>query len=325
MIKYLNIKNICMSFVLLGLGVFQACDDTIEPLKITGDTENKVFVNMQNWAPTNAPQNSVFFDVTTAFTSTFLTSSASEAKFEISARCTKPAGKDIIVAFEPDYSDVLSGYMPFPTGVEIQLDKSELTISKGATISEDKITVTVRSEHVSLFRQLGSYMAPIKMVSVQNASASDLTTIPIIFDTKFTNIKGVGTTSSGTSISKTGWSATGGTNPARLYDGTTTTSSYATIPYNTDIILDMASVRTNISLIRFTYSATGYRMSSMEIYTRESSSEEWTFHGIAETATSNTNHYITFHEKVNARYIKMVFLTGGNASAVRIVELYVHQ
>ena len=321
--KYLNIKSIAMLFVMFGVVALQSCNGS-EEFDIDGDPENKVFINTLNAGTPDIPQNSVVFALTKTPTSVLVTNGSS-IEFQFSVQCRRPAEKDIIVKFGVDRSEVLPSYMSFPEGAGIEMDKTELIIPKGATISQDKMTVSIKNESLGLFSTLGDYMTSIKVASVENASTSNLTTIPLIINTRFSNIASVGTTSSGTAISKTGWSATGGTNPARLYDGTTTTSSYATIPYNTDIILDMASVQTAISLIRFTYSAAGYVMRTVEIYTRETSSEEWKSQGTASTTSTNTNHYITFHEKVNARYIKFVFLTGANASAVRIVELYVHK
>jgi F5/8 type C domain. len=324
--KYLNIKSIAMSFALLGVVVLQSCNGS-EEFDITGDPENKVFINTLYAGTPDIPQNSFIFSLLKTPINISI-SGATEMKAEFAVQCRLPAEKDIVVKFEIDHSADVSSYMPFPSGVEVALDKNELIIPKGMTKSEEKITATINSAHINLFSTLGAYMLPIKVASVQNASfpaASDLVTVPLIVKTAFSNIQSVSSTASGTNITKSSWTATvNGANAPNLVDNLTS-GTYSTISPGGNLEVDMKSVYP-VSTIYLRYYTASYRMTSCNVYTKESEADQWELQGNASTTVSNASHYIRFYSAVDARFIRIEFLTGANASYGAVLyEFYAHR
>ena len=349
MIKYLNIKNICMSFVLLGLGVFQACDDTIEPLKITGSNENVVFISADvEWAPTDALLNSSYYTISRTLIGN-VTSTATKMEGSFVAKCLFPAANDIVVQFEIDNSLMPSAYNPLSEGVRFTVDKYELTIPKGETVSDDKVTFAINTADVNKFYLPNyydgvtySYMSPIiKIASVTNAKVSsniNTTTASIaVKGSSATNLTtGSTTVPSGSEVTtKTGWTATvNGTSYPILLDGATGTTaatyvSATSLPVTLEV--DMQSVQSGIRGIRLQHGGRDYVALSANVYIKETASEEYRRQGPTLTLSRPANtapypHYIRFTNAVSARYIKLEFTTVySGTNGVRLTEFSIYR
>ena len=349
MIKYLNIKNICMSFVLLGLGVFQACDDVVDPLEIKGSSENAVFISADvEWAPVDALLNSSYYTITRTLTGN-VTSTATKMEGSFVAKCLFPAANDIIVQFEIDNSLMPSAYNPLSEGVRFTVDKYELTIPKGETVSDDKVTFAINIADVDKFYLPNyydgvtyAYMSPIiKIASVANANVStNINTTMASIAVKGSSVTNLTTGSttvpSGAEVTtKTGWTATvAGTSYPILLDGATGTSastyvSATSLPVTLEV--DMQSVQTGIRGIRLQHGARDYHASAVNVYIKETESEEYRLQGprLALSRPANTApypHYIRFTNAVSARYIKLEFTTVYNASyGVRLTEFSIYR
>ena len=352
MIKFFNVKNICMSFILLGLGVFQACDDVVDPLEIKGSNENFVFISADvEWAPADALLNSSYYTLSSRQSGITLNNATTmEGSFVV--KCLRPAANDIKVQFELDNSLVPAAYNLLPEGVRFTVDKYELTIPKGETVSDGKITYSINTDDVSKFPipnyydgTTYGYMSPvIKIASVSNASLSssiNTTTASIAIKGNFaTNLMtGSTTVPSGTlGTTKTGWTATVGgvlVSNNYLFDNAQSTTNYVTIAnalLPASLEIDMQSVQMGIRGMRIQHSARDNHGASVNVYIKETESEEYKLQGPALALSRPTNstpwpHSIRFTNAVNARYIKLEFRTAYNngTNDLRITEFGIYQ
>ena len=342
-----------MSFVLLGVVALQACDDVVDPLQKTASSENYVFINSNvDWAPVDALLNSSYYTLSSRQSGITLNNATTmEGSFVV--KCLRPAANDIKVQFELDDSLIPSAYNSLPEGVRFTVDKYELTIPKGETISDGKITYSINTDDVSKFPlpdyydggTMHAYMSPvIKIVSVSNASLSsniNTTTASIAVKGNFaTNLlTGSTTTPSGSEVTtKTGWVATiGGTSYPVLLDGATGTAASAYVAIAsaslpTSLEVDMQSVQTGIRGIRLQHSARDYHATAVNVYIKETESEEYKLQGPILALSRPANnvipfpHNIRFTNAVNARYIKLEFPTVYNASyGVRLTEFSIYR
>lgn len=319
MIKYLNIKYAVACSMMFAFLILQACSD--EKYDITGSTENKVFINTQSWSPIDIP-NGIVYNITKTPLSTSLDNAEKiETKFVV--RCTNPASSDIRVQLEYDESLILPSYSPLPGGISLVMDKNELIIPQGATVSKDSITLSAEGA-LELF-EAGQYMAPVKVISADNASLSNQIVTSILVKSVFNNIENGATSLPGTAITRTGWTATmGGSDASNIFDGNNSSySTGSTLPLVLEV--DMQSLQDNIIGIRLQNQSRNYCMTSANVYIRESESDEYKLQGIASLSRpSNSSPYpqhIRFIGKVNARYIKLEILSFySTTSPVRLSE-----
>ena len=345
--KYLNIKSIAMLFIMFGVVVFQACNSNDDnEFDITGDGTNKVFISTPNAGNPNAPQNSFVYTATKTLVSYNLTGGI--VKFPV--QCKKPAEKDIVVQFELDNSMVYPGF-ELQNGVKVTMDKTELTILKGEVISRDSITLSVINEDITKLVIPDYYSgtkhlfmgAVAKIVSVDGAALAEnpnLTMASVVVQASFASnlMTGSTTVPSGTEVTtKTGWTAVvGNTTAANLLDGATGTaaSAYtaiasAVLPASLEV--DMQSVQTGIRGIRLQHSGRDYISTSVNVYIKDTESEEYKLQGPALTLSRPSNsspypQYIRFTNAVNARYIKLEFRTAYNANnGLRLTEFSIYR
>jgi len=347
--KYLNIKSIAMLFIMFGVVALQSCNGNDDnEFDITGDGTNKVFINTLNAGNPNAPQNSFVYTASKTLVSYNLTGGV--AKFPV--QCKKPAEKDIVVRFELDNSIVYPGFSMLQDGIKITMDKSELTIPKGKTISSDSITLSVHNEDITKLVIPSHYdgikylfMCPVaRIVSVDGAAlteSTDLTMASVVINASFASnlMTGSTTVPSGTlGTTKTGWTATVGGVPVSnnyLFDNTQSTTNYVTIANSTlpsSLEIDMQSVQTGIRGMRIQHSARDNHGASVNVYIKETESEEYKLQGppLALSRPANSTpwpHSIRFTNAVNARYIKLEFRTAYNngTNDLRITEFGVYQ
>jgi hypothetical protein len=318
--KLLNLRYTAFWFALIGAFLVQSCGDE-ELFDVTGSKENKVYINTQSWSPVNAPKNSIVFNVTnTPAGSIIANADKIEAKFAV--QCTHVAASDIVVRFEIDNSLVASGYNPVPSGVKVTIDRTELTIPKGASISNDSITISVSNDDLDLFA-VGQYMAPVKIVSVTNAKVSDnLTSACLLVKTTYTNCVDQAASVAGTAAGRTGWKAmVNGVDQAnKLFDNNSRSYFYGN---NFTVDVDLGTTLENITGLVFGYYSRSYSMKSADIYTSVTGTD-YELQG-SPTFPTNTPQYVQFYEKISARYVRVVVTAGVSSSGVALSEFNVYQ
>ncbi|MEL7587183.1 MAG: DUF1735 domain-containing protein [Prolixibacteraceae bacterium] len=317
----INLKYTALWFAMIGGLLIQSCNDD-EQFDVTGSRENKVYLNIQSWGPVDAPKNSVVFNVTnTPVGSIIANADKIETKFAV--QCTHAAASDIVVRFEIDNSLIADGYSALPNGVTVTMDKSELVIPKGSTVSADSITVSVGNDNLGLLTT-GQYMAPVKIVSLTNAQLSDnLTAAFLLVRTSYTNCIDQATSVPGTAAGRTGWKATvNGTDQGnRLFDNNRSTYFYGN---NFTLEVDLGTVYENITGLALGYYSRSYSMRSATVYTSVTGTDNYEFQG-SPAFPSATPQYVRFYNPVRARYVKIVVLSGYSASGVAMSEFSAYQ
>lgn len=319
--KLLNLRFTAFWFALIGTLLIQSCSDD-EIFDVVGSAENKVYLNTQSWSPVNAPKNSMVFNVTNTPEGSII-ANAEKIEIRFGVQCTHPATTDILVRFEPDNSLITTGYKVFPDGVKRTMDKTELTIPKGATMSRDSITISVSKDDLGLLT-VGQYMAPVKIASVTNAKASDnLTSAYLLVKTTYTNCVDQATSVPGTAAVRTGWKAAvnGADQANKLFDNNRNTYFYGS---NFTLEVDLGSVHENITGLGMGYYSQSYSMGSADIYTSDTDADHYELQG-SPTFARSTPQYVQFYKTVKARYIKIVVTSGTSASGVAISEFNVYQ
>ena len=341
-----------MSFILLGVVVFQACSGSEEGLP-ENNVENSVFISADVLQASGDALLNSFFYVISKNSSGFVLNNGEATEIEGSfvVKCLQPAVDDIKVRFELDNSLITSAYSLLPEDAGFTVDKYELTIPKGKTVSDDKITLSISSEGIDRLPipnyydggTMHAYMSPvIKISSVSNdvnvINNDHLTTASIALKGSFASnlMTGSTTVPSGTlGATKTGWTATVGgalVSNNYLFDNTQSTTNYVTIDNSSlpvSLEIDMQSVQMGITGIRLQHSARDFHASSANVYTKESATDEYRIQGptLALSRPSSATpwpHSIRFVNAVNARYIKLEFLTV-YSSAPRITEFGIYQ
>jgi hypothetical protein len=307
--------------------VFLSCskDKTYD---VTGSAENKVFINVHSWSPINTPDNSFHFNVTQTPGRSIL-SDVTTISAKFAAQCTLPASSDIQVSFQIDTSLITTGHTALPSGVTLDMDKTSLTIPKGATSSTDSITLSIDTAKLGLL-PVGSYMIPVKMSSVAGAqSASILQSVYIIVDVAYSNCVNGATSLAGTALTgRTSWTATlsatlGSGTLANMFDGNTKTYWYVTPATACELNVNMNSLRSNITGIRLNSYSTSYSLQTMSV----SSSVDgvtWTSQGNVTLSTAATYQYIQFYSPINAQYLKLNITGWKSATYVIMAEFDVY-
>lgn len=319
--KLLNLKYAAFWFAMMSGLLITSCNND-ELFDVMGSKENKVYLNTQSWGPVDAPKNSVVFNVTnTPVGSIIANADKIETKFAV--QCTHAAASDIVIRFETDNSLIADGYSALPNGVRVTMDKSELLIPKGSTVSGDSITVSVSSDNLGLLIP-GQYMTPVKIASVTNARLSDnLTAAFLLVRTSFTNCIDQATSVPGTAAGRTGWKANvNGTDQGnKLFDNSRNTYFYGN---NFTVEVDLGTVHENITGLALGYYSRTYSMKSAVIYTSVTGTDNYESQG-STTFPSSTPQYVQFYSPVRARYVKVVVGSGFSASGVAMSEFNVYQ
>lgn len=320
MMKRNNSWKYClMTLGLAGLFILQSCDS--ESYDVNGDTQNFVYMNLQQWSPINCPKNTFMYSVFRTPVSSELTSGTD---VKLSVQCTQPASKDITVTFEVDRSAQLEGFTPFPANVAVTMDKKELVIPQGQTKSSEEITVSVEEGKWSLFQE-DIYLLPIKITSVSNAELSrTLKSAYIGVETDYSNCVSGATSVPGTKIAdRSTWTAAvnGSDAGVTMFDGKTNT--YAS--FNTGTFeVDLQKVCQNVTGMQFDFTTTNYAMTAATVYTSATGKDDYELQGSI-TITRKTSEFIQFYGPVNARYIKVEMTEYNSRYGLRLTEFNVFQ
>jgi hypothetical protein len=308
--------------------LLQSCSKD-EAFDVTGSSENIVYLNTQSFAPVDAPKNSFLFLVSTTPTSSTITyplRGVTTIAVKFPVQCSQVAAEDVRVKFELDNSLVVEGYSALPGGLSATMDKTELVIPKGANMSTDSITVSVDGDWKIL--KGGAYMLPVKISSISGnvQMSSNLSTAYVLIKSTYTNSINNGTTlPSGAAITpKSTWTAIGINDSERLFDASTSTSSYASTGNLTDrlpltVEIDMKTDYEAITGFRVAYSNQSYCMTRAIVYTKTDAGD-YEFQGDV-TLTRATSQVVRFYQPVNARFIKLEVQTVYNtANGLRITD-----
>ena len=350
MTKYLNIKNICMSFILLGVVVLQACNGgEVEALE--NDTKNTVYISAEIVeSPNDALLNTFYYTINRSSLGFVLNNGeATEIESRFVVKSTQPAANDINVRFEFNKSLITSAYSLLPENAGFTVDKDEVTIPKGETVS-DTITLSIEELNELLPNHYDgvtyAYMSPVvKIYSVSGGvnlpynSSATMASLAVRGSFASNLMTGSTTTPSGAEVTtKASWVATvGGTSYPILLDGATgtATGTYVTITNaalsTSSLEVDMQSVQEGITGIRLQHTSRDYVALSANVYTKESASGEYILQGptLALSRPANTSpypHSIRFVNKVNARYIKLEFRSCYNTTnGIRLTEFSIYK
>jgi hypothetical protein len=306
--------------------LLQSCSND-ESFDITGSPENVVYLNTQSFSPVGTPKNSFLFNVTnTPVSSTITYPNATSIAVKFPVQCTQVATEDVRVKFELDNSLVVEGFSALPDGVTATMDKTELVIPKGATISNDSITVSVDGDLQSL--NSGNYVLPAaKITTVTGAKISantNLSAAYVVIKAVFTN----GTYSAsapGTVVSKNGlgWTATiNGTNQPNIVDNSTSSyyNSGSSPAFPLTMVIDTKSARTIKGFQLRNYSAS-YAIREVNVYTSNADTPtdtDYVFQGRV-ALTSAAQQFIRFYNEVECRYVKVEILGGYNSSGQIVI------
>ena len=299
-----------MAFCVAACGVFmlQSCSDD-ETYDVMGSRENKVYINVQSWNPVNTPENSFLFHVTKTPVGSMI-SGADSVAVKFGVQCTKKASEDIKVTLKPDNSLVVDGYSVLPDGVTPEMDKTELTIPKGSTMSGDSITIYLNSSKLNLL-PVGTYMVPVKVSSATNVGiSSNLQSACLIVDAAYTNCVDQATSVSGTALGgRNSWTAALDVAPtygslSSMFDGSTWSYWYLSPASACELTVDMKSVHSAISGIRINTYGTYYSLKTVGVYSSKDGTT-WETQGSASLATSSSSQYIQFYSTIDAQYLKL--------------------
>lgn len=316
-------KNIIWKYSLVALGItsvfiFQSCDS--ESYDVKGETQNLVYINLQEWSPVDCPKNTFLFNV---FRTPISAELINGGDVELDVQCTKPASQDIKVTFEIDRNVQLEGYSPFPDDVKVTLDKTELVIPQGEMLSSDKIILSVEDGKWGLFTE-DVYLLPIKITSVSHAELSQsLSSAYLAVKTDYTNCVNGATSVAGTKIAdRSTWKAVidGEDAGTAIFDGSTSTyNSFSSCTFE----VDLQNVQQGISGIQFNFSNQNYSLSAATVYTSTTGSGDYELQGSTSISRS-TSQYVRFYAPVDARYIK-IELTAYSTRGIRLSEFNLYK
>ncbi|MNK06817.1 F5/8 type C domain protein [compost metagenome] len=337
--KNISLNSRCIIASLFAVvAVFQSCSKK-ETFDVTGDTENRIFINSEGRSSLVNLKNS--FTYTIQHTVESSTSNADIlAKFPVQS--TKPVSSAVTVNAEIDNSLVTAynaannvSYEQLPSGV-VTLTKMSATIEQGSSISSDQILVSVDP---SKFAELtaAAYLLPVKLSSISNNSAKISTnyqTAYIVINTKevlvkpnvpasgmfgalVTNYSTWGITASGT--------PTTGTTLAQMFDNNVATRwGFAVHPLTLNV--DMMETKTIGGFRLFAYrAATGFLFSNVVVSVSDDGVNYKELGTGTNTTMTNASgyQYIGLYKTVRARYFRLV-VTWSSTSQRGISELGVY-
>lgn len=314
--------------LLMAACILNSCNEDEGDHLITGDTENRVYVNTETSYINNYKFTIVHTPVSSEGTIT--------ASFPV--RCTKEASTEVKVTVGLDNS-LVDQYNNSKASLYSKLQESQvtltnpvLTIPAGAMISVDSVKVTVPAEQLTYLRDQG-YLLPVKIKSVTGNSviSSNLNSVLFFITTSWTNCYNSQSVSNMTGIivtPRTGWTASIDVplysgNLGQLFDGST--NSYWQIRPSGKFILDinMASEYQSITGLRWSTNSTSYGLSQVKVYTSLDGTD-WTYQGTPTLLTSSAYQYVRFYAPVNARFIRIEAVSWRSTSRIYMAEFDIY-
>lgn len=291
-----------------------------ESYDVTGDSQNKIFINTQQWAPINAPQNTFSFTVVHTPVGDF-----GDFTAKIPVRSTRPVSSETKVEGSVDNSLVEAynmahgtKYAVVPEGV-ITFANPSVTIAKDTYLSADSIQVGVANDKLKLLTEK-AYLVPVKLTSVKGSNcgiSKDYSVAYIVITTSVNRIKPnagsadmVGTLVSDYST----WTATatpGSTSGSvsSIFDGDTDTSwGFSASPVT--MVIDMKDVKAVSGFRLFSqYAEYGSYYMFYEVKVALSTDgvtyDELGTCNRSDMASEDGYQYIGFYGGYEARYVKL--------------------
>lgn len=308
-----------------------------ESFDVTGDPQNKIFINTQQWAPINAPQNAFSFAVVHTPIGDF---GDVAAKFPV--RATRPVSGATTVQAAVDNALVEAynkahgtSYAVVPEGV-LTIANPSATIAKDAYLSGDSIQVGVANDKLKLLTEK-AYLVPVKLASVSGSScgiSAEYSTAYVIISTSENRIKpNAGSADMGGAL-VTGystWTATSNVastsgSAGSMFDGSTSTSwRFPSSPVT--MVIDMKDVKEVAGFRLFSqYAQYGsyymFGQVKVELSTDDATYDEVGTCSSSDMASESGYQYIGFYGSYKARYVRLTL--SWNSSYTRICELGVY-
>lgn len=328
--KSFKLNNIAILLVVFVAILLQSCskEDTYD---VVGSKENKVYINIQSWNPINTPKNTVIYNVTNTPVGS-LVAGAGRVETKFGVQCTHIQSRDIVVKLEIDNSIIRNGFMQLPGNVTVLLNKTELTIPKGSSISSDSVQISISSEELYKL-PVGTYMIPVKIVDVKNsgtAISTNQNAMFLVLDVLESNVFSTGLAADmvGSLVTnKTGWTGTvnaplvSGT-PASMFSGTNT--YWRVNPQVFQWSVDMVNEQVGITGIRIHTNTATYNFTKLKVFS-SNDGINWVSQGITDVVIGNAYQYLKFYETIDARHIKFEVLGWRSTAQIRVAlyDIYV--
>jgi len=329
---------------ILAVALLSSCKKTTG-YDIVGETDIKFFTNTPSSG--NAPQNALVYSVVnipnTSGNGVLNLSSTLPASIQFQVFATKPLGQDVTISAALDTTLVATynatyntHYAVFPSGI-LSTDALAAHISKGNTSSTDSITIPVNSANLSLLTGT-AYMAPIKLTTVKDASAGNLTSNStmqvtyIVVNVEQRRIKYLATTTDiiGALLApRTAWAAT--FTPAlattgSIFDGSLTTySRWAASPGQLDV--DMQAPKNVTGIRLYTATSATYVPTIVDVYlSNDGINYDHIGTPLKANITYSTYDYILFYKAIPARYVRLIlsYSTSTSTNNFRVAEFDVY-
>lgn len=325
-----------------------SCSDKDE-YNVKGDAEVKFFTN--NEALGNAPINSISYtvvnipDVAGAGWVNLSTTLPATVGFPVMA--SGPVASEVTIGAALDNSLVdkynaehNTGYLPFPDGI---LNTSSLSarIASGGTRSTDSISIATTATGLSGLTGK-AYMAPIKLTTVSNPAAGNITNNTLIqvtyvvvnVEQRQIKYNAPASEALGTLIAdRSAWTATLTPEPIQLsggggiIDGSTTSFSRWGVS-NGQVDINMQAVQAVTGIRLRTSTTANMTPTQAAVYVSEDGIN-YTLIGSplrAEMAFEGGNNYILFYKPISAKYIRLAltYSTSTNTQNRRVTEIDVY-
>lgn len=328
----------------MAVAILSSCTKTTN-YDITGETDIKFFTNVTSSG--NAPQNALVYSVVnipnTSGSGLLNLSSTLPANIQFPVLATKPLGQDVTISAALDTTLVAAynatyntHYAVFPAGI-LTTDALAAHIAKGNTSSTDSVTIAVNSANLPLLTGT-AYMAPIKLTTVKDTSAGNLTTNSttqvtyIVVNVEQRRIKYLATTTDviGALLTpRTAWAAT--FTPAlattgSIFDGSLTTySRWSASPSQLDVDMQASKNVTGIRL--YTATSATYVPTIVDVYlSNDGINYDHIGTPLKANITYSTYDYILFYKAIPARYVRLVlsYSTSTSSNNLRVTEFDVY-
>jgi hypothetical protein len=328
----------------MAVAVLSFCTKTTN-YDITGETGIKFFINTPSSG--NSPQNSIVYSAVNIPNSSgsgiLNLSSTLPAVIQFPVLATKPVGQDVTISAALDTTLVAAyntahntSYAVFPAGI-LTTDTLVAHITKGNTSSTDSVTIAVNSANLPLLTGT-TYMAPIKLTTVKDASAGSLTTNSttqvtyIVVNVEQRRIKYLATTTDiiGALLTpRTAWAAT--FTPAlatvgSIFDGSLTTySRWSASPGQLNVDMQVSKNVTGIRL--YTATSATYVPTIVDVYlSNDGINYDHIGAPLKANITYSTYDYILFYKAIPARYVRLIltYSTSTSSNNFRVAEFDVY-
>lgn len=319
-----------------------------ETYDIYGETKTKFYTNNETLG--NAPANSISYSVVNypdvAGSGLLNLSSTAPATIKFPVFATTPVSQDVTINAELDNSLIAAyntakntSYVAFPDGM-LNTAGLQAHLAQGATRSYDSISIAANLAALNTLTGV-AYMAPIKLTTVSNPAAGDITStstskiVYVIFNVEQRRIRylATATDAQGTLITpRTSWAVTYTPAPTLTGTGSILDASTATYvrwtasPAQVDVNLQATKNVTGLRL--YTSNSATYTPTQVDVFL---SNDGINYDLIgsplkASLTYASSYNYILFYKAIPAKYVrlKLYYSTSTNTQNFRLTEFDVY-